>query len=94
MGSNMQRQGVPLLLTDAPIVFDLTADALETGVLGGSVVADELIMGVTSVGLPGFVVEALVRPETDLEPDAAGECKSISAGAIFRAVPAVRGVVR
>lgn len=91
---------IPLQVLDADIVFDLRQAAVRlriaedgsvTGEMSGVVTFEEFMSVVSDNGVADEVadiLETLLNISADFEPDARGQCQSISVVFTFEAVPA------
>jgi hypothetical protein len=86
--------GAPLSLrmSNVETRFDISATGLDVGVLGGAMEVEDTIAALIAVApdtIPESLARSILAAQADLSPDASGECKEVSLGLVFDAVPAV-----
>lgn len=84
---------VPFDIHNGTARFGTSAAGLTSGVIGGELFIEELLTMLTREGTVPSCHRCTLESISDLSPDGAGICQSISVSVVFEAVSAVKGVI-
>lgn len=83
---------ISLDIQDVQLRFDVSAERISTGVLGGGLDVDATVTSLAGAGFDDSLTRLVLNGAADLRPDSRFICQSVSIGLVFHGVPAVRGV--